>query len=238
MVYVGICDDLMEHRQMLKSVCERYFSERRLKYELVLFQSGEEMLTYTGEQLMLLLLDIEMKGITGIDVMHKLLHSDKIWRILFVSSHDELMIQTFGLKTLGYCSKPIKYEDISRWLDIAIEESDCNKVIRFEDHTLINVDEIIYIESDGHYIRVHTINGNPLFVMDIFEASKLLNHTSVARIHKSYMVNFSYIDQLTTRFVKLQESCNQLPVGRNYKNDVKERYQAYIYEVAKRRSRF
>lgn len=82
MVYVGICDDLIEHRKMLKAVCDRYFAEHRLKYEVVLFQSGEEMLTYSGERLMLLLLDIEMKGITGIDVMRRLLHSDKIWRIL------------------------------------------------------------------------------------------------------------------------------------------------------------
>lgn len=237
MVYVGICDDLIEHRQMLKNVCERYFSERRLKYKIVLFRSGEEMLRYSGERLMLLLLDIEMKGITGIDVMHRLLHSDKIWRILFVSSHDELMIQTFGLKTLGFCSKPIRYEDISRWLDVAIEESDCNKIIRFEDNTLINVDEIIYIESDGHYIRVHTVNENPLFVMDIFEASELLVNTSVARIHKSYMVNLAYIDQLTARYVKLQENYSLLPIGRSYKDDIKQRYQTYIYEIAKRRSK-
>lgn len=237
MVYVGICDDLIEHRRILKTVCERYFSERKLKYKIILFGSGEEMLRYSGEQLMLLFLDIEMKGITGIDVMHRLLHSDKIWRILFVSSHDELMIQTFGLKTLGYCSKPVKYEDICRWLDVAIEESNCNKIVRFEEGTLINVDEIIYIESDGHYIRVHTINENPLFVMDIFEASELLNNTNVARIHKSYMVNLAYIDHITARYVKLQESHSQLPVGRSYKDDIMQRYQTYIYEVAKRRSR-
>lgn len=237
MIYVGICDDVHEHRLILKSICDRYFAEHKLQYQAVMFKSGEEMLSYHGEPLMLLLLDIEMDNMTGIDVMHRLLHSNKIWRILFVSSHSEFMIQTFGLKTLGFCQKPVDYDDVSKWLDIAIEESDCNKVIQFESNVALNVDEIVYIESDGHYIRVHTINDNPLFVMDILVADDLLQNTSVARIHKSYMVNMAYIDRFTSKYVKLQESCITLPIGRLYKNDVKERYQTYIYEMAKRRSR-
>ena len=84
---------------------------------------------------------------------------------------------------------------------------------------------------------MHTVNEHPLFVMDIYEASELLNNTNVARIHKSYMVNLAYIDQLTARYVKLQENYSLLPIGRSYKEDIKQRYQAYIYEVAKRRSK-
>ncbi|MDE6024143.1 MAG: LytTR family DNA-binding domain-containing protein [Lachnospiraceae bacterium] len=234
MIYVGICDDIMEHRESLKAICDKYFASRKIEYRAVMFQSGEEVLAYEEESLMLLFLDIELGGITGIDVMHHMLHSDRIWRILFVSCHDEYMIETFGLKTLGYCSKPAQYKIICKWLDVALEENDCNSIIQFERNSAMHVADIVYIQADSHYIRVHTVSDTYIFVMDICEAEKLLKDTSVVRIHKSYMVNMVYISDLKAKLVKLHENGIELPVGRHYTKDVRLKYKSYLYETVKR----
>lgn len=235
MIYIGICDDIMEHREIIKVICDKYFVDRKIKYKPIMFQSGEDVLAYEADCLMLLFLDIELGGINGIDVMHRLLHSDKIWRILFVSCHDEFMIETFGPKTLGYCEKPVQDKVVCKWLDIALEEYDCNKVIQFDRAVAIAVDDIIYIQADSHYIHVITIGGPKVFVMNICESERLLKNTSVIRIHKSYMVNMAYISTLTAKYAKLHESGIKLPVGRSYTGTVREKYKAYIYGTAKRR---
>ncbi len=235
MIYIGICDDIAEHRELIKVICDQYFIDRKMKYKPIMFQSGEDVLAYEADCLMLLFLDIVLDGINGIDVMHRLIHSERIWRILFVSCHDEFMIETFGPKTLGYCAKPVQYKVVCKWLDIALEEYDCNKVIWFNKTDAVAVDDIIYIQADSHYIHVITVGGTKVFVMDIRESERLLKDTTVIRIHKSYMANMVYISTLTAKFVKLHESGIKLPVGRSYTGAVREKYKAYIYRTAKRR---
>ncbi|MCM1273402.1 MAG: LytTR family DNA-binding domain-containing protein [Clostridium sp.] len=235
MIYIGICDDIAEHRESIKEICDKYFVDRKIKYKPIMFHSGEDVLAYEGDSLMLLFLDIELGGITGIDVMHRMLHSDRIWRILFVSCHDEYMLETFGLKTLGYCPKPVQYKTVYQWLDIAMEEYDCNKVIQFDRNVVIAVDDIIYIQADSHYIHVFTVNKPYVFVMDIRKAEALLEGTSVVRIHRSYMVNMAYISNYTAKLVKLHGEGIQLPIGRSYTGAVREKFKAYLYETAKRR---
>lgn len=105
MITIGICDDEPYWREMLIKSCCVFLNDCGQKYEIVEFSSGEDVLTYDGHEILLLFLDIEMAGISGIDVMDKIRDNSLFWRIVFVSSHDELRWDTLDIKTLTYISK-------------------------------------------------------------------------------------------------------------------------------------
>ncbi|MGN0395457.1 MAG: LytR/AlgR family response regulator transcription factor [Coprococcus sp.] len=240
MIYIGICDDEIKYRKVAESFCARFFSNRNLEFKCILFQSGDEVLAYNGEKLMLLFLDIEMDGTNGIEVMEKLQHNNNIWRIVFISSHERYIIDTFSLKTLGFCTKPLRYENMSKWLTIALQENIENKTVTFEENKktgTIHIEDITYISAEGHYIQVHMQKENELnlFPCEIKSAEKLLMDTGIIRIHKSYMVNLAYVNEVLSTKVILQNKEITLPIGRTYKTIVQQKYNEYILEKVHKR---
>ena len=104
-------------------------------------------------------LDVEMDGITGIELKDEIERTDRVWRIVFVTSHEEVIGQAFGLKTMGFARKPIEAVTAEKWISIAVEEQEANKVFRFtteKGDLYIRENEILYLESEGNYSYVQT----------------------------------------------------------------------------------
>nr|MCR5461198.1 response regulator [Acetatifactor sp.] len=71
MITIGICDDEEAYRDRIKTICSEYLAEREMECQFTMFSSGEEVLAYQGDRMLLLFLDIEMPGIDGLEVMEK-----------------------------------------------------------------------------------------------------------------------------------------------------------------------
>lgn len=115
---IGICDDMKEEAENIKNLCEEFFMKSEWNSSFILFSDGEEVLNYDGERIDLLFLDIEMKEKDGIEVLRELEHSKIVWKVVFVSRHQESVFDAFGIKTLGFEKKPVKYEKIEKWLKV------------------------------------------------------------------------------------------------------------------------
>ncbi|MBP3351164.1 MAG: response regulator [Lachnospiraceae bacterium] len=113
MFFIGICDDEELHRKHVKELCDKYFMEYTQEYKCVEFESGEEFLQFEEHKLHLLFLDIELGGMNGIEMLSHLEEDDNVWRVVFISSHEEMVFDTFGVKTLGFERKPAQYERIA-----------------------------------------------------------------------------------------------------------------------------
>lgn len=117
MISVVICDDDEESRRELKEFCGRYF-EGDTEIELSEYDSGKKFLKEQSKRRVkygetwpeILLLDIEMKEIDGIEVKNKLAGAKTGTRIVFVTSHDELMEEGYGKYVFGFLTKPLQYE--------------------------------------------------------------------------------------------------------------------------------
>lgn len=118
-----------EYISQIRKKCEYYFEKNCIEYNVVEFLSGEEVLEYNGH-IDIIFLDIEMnEGIDGIETMERLLKHDNVWKIVFVTNHDERFKFTYGLKTLGYISKPAEYSDVEKWLNVAVDELIGSKIL-------------------------------------------------------------------------------------------------------------
>lgn len=110
MIYIAICDDDGECRKNLERFCEKFFAGRE-ETTLVSFASGEDFLKDVErriESFDLVLLDIEMNGISGLQVKRYLEKTQDI-QILFVTGYDSYMPQAFGYRVFGFLKKPVQY---------------------------------------------------------------------------------------------------------------------------------
>lgn len=234
MFTIGICDDDERYRTELVGLCDDYIKSNNLECEIIQFSSGEEVLAYEGDKICLLLLDVEMGKIDGIEVMRRLEKSSMVWRIVFVTSHEECVWDSFGLKTLGFAVKPLDYNKLQKWISIAVRENNERVPIEFDTidgHMYKYVDEICYIKASGNYSILYDGNSETLVNGIIKAWQDKLKDTAVHRIHKSYLVNFEYIKKLHSDKVVMQDG-TELNVGRLYREKTNSLYKEFVYELA------
>lgn len=239
-VTIGICDDESFFVEQIKFCCESYLEEIFDDYEFVIMNSGEDVINYHGEVLDILFLDIELGDVNGIEVMKTIMHNPKVWRIVFVSTHEELVWDTFSIKTLGFCKKPVDETEISKYIQCALSElrKDVRIIFKRNDtDTYIRLSDLYYIEGKESYVKVYTKNKDFIATGKIGNWEKKLIDTQIVRIHKSFMVNMEHIRLEGTK-IQISDIGKELPVGRTYKNKVKEEYDQYVWESMRNRSGF
>lgn len=239
MLYIGICDDEKEHREAIKLLCETYFAEYPIEHGFFMFSSGEEILSFNESRLHLLFLDIEMGGISGIDVMDALKNNDNVWRIVFVTSHTEMLSDTIGLKTLAFVQKPVTERVVFRCLETAILENEGNISISFKGlkgSEYFLLDDIIYAVADGHYVRLRT-NSNQVFIGEnLTDCLKKFTNTSMIRVHRSYIVNLAHVKSWEKDVITFYNE-EIVPVGRIFSKQGREQWFEYLKQTAKRRQK-
>ncbi len=240
MFYIGICDDEAIHREYISELCKRYFEENPQDYKIIEFESGEEMLSYPGaemqpgERFHLLFLDVEMSGLNGIEVLRLLEDKEIVWRVVFVTSHEEVALDAFGIKTLGFVKKPLRYEQVCKWLKIAIAECKENVQVAYIDGTqtkYIALEEIYYLEAQGNYTYLHTAKERTFINDNLKYWETKLEKYPFVRIHKSYLINMLQVKEWHGDEVILQNKV-RLSIGRAYAKEARERYLTFVKKQA------
>lgn len=158
------------------------------------------------------LLDIRMPGIDGIETAHHLNAMESPPAIVFTTAYDEYALEAFEARAIGYVLKPVRRERLERALDHAARITGASlKELREEtslsrrrqhvcarvkdDLRLIPIDAISYFNADQKYVCVHHDGGEDL----IDDSLKLLETEfgeEFVRIHRSVLVAVDKVDRL------------------------------------------
>lgn len=243
---IGICDDRREEREYLQALCKEYADNKKEICEYVLFSGGEEVLEYCEDSenpvIDLLFLDIEMNGMSGLELKEAVTKENKIWRIVFVTSHMESVLDAYGIKTIGFVPKPPTYEQIEKKLRIVEDEQKENvtfEIRGYKNEILrIKLSDVAYLKAAGSYTEIYTYDAlqkNESYILSTKKLGDIEKHLSglpIVRVHKSYLVNLEHVSEVGTS-VKLRDIRDEIPIGRSYRETVKFRF----YEYGKRKIR-
>lgn len=231
---IGICDDEQIIRDNITQIVDYWCKTMGIDYQIYLFSDGEQVIN-SQIRMDLLFLDIEMNRSDGISTMHKLASSDAVWRIVFVSSHDELIMNIFGVKTLAFVRKPFNQQDIIKWLSVVQQELGSDFIIELEekDAPLLRASDVVYIESCGNYTNVATREQTYMTRRTMQKWEGVLKNGDFLRIHKSYIVNMDYIAQIGND-LELKNGMT-LTIGRSYKKSSLEDYNNYVLKKMRNR---
>lgn len=165
----------------------------------------------------LVFLDIQMPQMSGIEVIQNL-NPVELPLIIFVTAYDQYAIKAFEINAIDYLLKPFDEERFTISYERALERinkgnkeellnllSDIKKEKKYMERILvsfkgkyffINTDDIIYFSSDEKYVELHTLNANYLIRETISGLQEKLNPDKYTRIHRSYIVNVSQIQEM------------------------------------------
>lgn len=174
------------------------------------------------EELMpdLVFLDIEMAGMTGIDLLRSF--SNPTFRVIFVTAFDAYAVEAFRLSVIDYLLKPVEGEDIVKAIkkiktDIYKNENTISAQLQQLEKLLlqnkitgeprigigmadkivfVNITDILYCKATGSYTSVYLCDGKKMVASKLLgEFESQLKYYKFFRIHHSFLINLSRIKE-------------------------------------------
>lgn len=236
MVRIGICDDQPQAIENLKKLLDEYFPSRKIEATVSRFGGADALLQtmQSGVHFDILLLDIIMPFLNGIELAREVRKLDPHCPILFISSSREYGVDAFGVKAVNYIVKPVKKEQLFETLDTIIESQqqlDNDKlVLRTGGQTLtLRHADILFAETNKHNLIIHLKNAdNIVLYKSMREFEQLLEeYDRFVRCHSAYLVNMQHIVSASaSEFVLFPNTI--IPISRTYQTNVKQKYFEYI----------
>jgi DNA-binding LytR/AlgR family response regulator len=184
-----------------------------------------------SEQIDLLFLDIEMPGMTGIELTKKL--GNKKPLIIFTTAKPDYAVEAFELNVVDYIVKPVTTARFLQAVEKAKEAFDSNKqevkieaqeFVFVKDNGVlkkINVDDILYLEAMGDYVKVHTLQKFHVLHSTLKSIEEKLPLNKFLRIHRSYIVSLQKIDFIQDGVISIGKA--SIPVAETYKSSLNKR---------------
>lgn len=177
-----------------------------------------------------LFLDIDMAGISGLELRAKLMH---ITACIFITAYPDYAVESFEKEALDFLVKPLKADRFEKAmvrlqdfltvrkkaaiLDVALGG---DTIFIKEGHNKIKIQlhEVLYLEALKDYTRIVTEAKKYCVLSSLGNLLKENSFQSFVRIHRSYAVQMKYVSKVNTSSVMV--STIELPVGRSYKEVV------------------
>ena len=210
MINIGICDDELHYRENIKDILENILSTYSINYNIYEFSSGEELLSNYPKDLDILIMDIQMKIVNGMDTAKKIREFDQNLEIIFMTSFSEFMQEGYEVKAYRYLLKPISEKNLSRNILPCINEIMKKKNIYLTINVKnyidrIKIDSITYIETDRPNLLIYTNDNQYATKMNISKMEKILSEYGFFRCHNSYIINLKLVESMNSNTVKIDK---------------------------------
>ena len=233
---IAICDDDWHMQQTLRLFIDQTYQDLDMLVDG--FTSGEALLAAVQKQsqpYQLILLDIEMRGIDGIETAKRLRKLLPDCYIIFITSHDEFALTGYEVAAFRYLVKPVQPEKLTEAISAVRAELSHHITLHVEDgpvEALLRVKDIYYIEAQDKRVRVVLIDTAFSDRRGIDEIERALAGEDFFRVHRSYLINFRYVARLDKNEILLV-SGEQIPLSRLRKKAFKNAFQTYVSRTAR-----
>ena len=234
MIRIAVCDDNHKECFDLEEMLRETAKEKSWKIKTHGYSNGKELyeaITNEGMSFDIILLDIEMGDMDGIDFSRKLRKQlrDKLTKIIFISWEKKYAMDLFSLRAHDFLAKPIDKKKLSDSLFDAVEMLEIsNKEINYfyykigYDSFQIDTREILYFSIGEKKVIMKTRSkGEIKFSGKIREVYEKLKECGFFFSHKSYLVNYRNIESMRNTGI-IMVNGEKIPVSRAHKSEINE----------------
>ena len=208
MIRVAIVEDEAEIREQLMGYVQRYTRQYGTTFEVKTFADGLEILEDYRPAYDLILLDIEMKHLDGMETARRIRELDPEVMLVFITNMAQYAIKGYAVGALDYVLKPVPYFAFSQQLQ-KVEE----QLRRRTRHYLavpvegglrrLDTSRIYYIESEGHRVHFYTEEGDFAAPGALKALEEKLADRPFARCNSGYLVNLAQVQAVQQNTVEV-----------------------------------
>lgn len=196
-----------------------------------------------------MLLDIRMPELTGLELLARLQHYDRpLPSVVFVTAYPEYALDAFDRRAVDYVVKPFSEDRMNRAIDVACRRTAGERAARLMEllphlkstalpHSpkvgiksngrivFVDPSEIAVVEAEGNYVLLQRSTGSDLLRESITTVAEKLEPCGFVRIHRSVLVNTSFVQDIrpcsTGDYQLRLKGGREYTVTRTYKKNLK-----------------
>ena len=200
---IAICDDEIAIREQIKELIEKTGVCPEL------YETGDSLLA-AGKQFDIVFLDIQMEGTDGIETAKKLRKRDEDTILIFITAIREYVFEAFDVAAFHYLLKPVeedKFREVFRRAERELEKRKKQQretvFVKTRNRSFtLEKDSILYIESRGKKVEIHTTGGTVEAYASMNEMEGQLG-CGFFRCHRGYLVNMAYVAEYDSGSITL-----------------------------------
>lgn len=231
---IAVCDDDTTELEQISLYLRELEQQTSDNFEIFYFSSGEELLTNFPEGLQLLLLDIQMDGMTGIETARILRRTHERLPIIFVTSNVQFALEGYEVHAFAFLRKPVLYSAFRRHMTEAFALLDAQRgsFVTFplgSGAVTVDCKELVYVEVMRHMSTLVLCDHTQNLPIPLQEIEDRLFRMGFFRCHKSFLVNMQYIRRIGVDEVELTNG-RKIPLSKYRHRELMEKYAAYVGE--------
>lgn len=188
----------------------------------------EGMAFLEKEQVDIVFLDIEMPGMTGLEMIEQM---DAHPEVILITSNESYAIKAFEYSVTDYLVKPVEFERFKAATDKAIENLQVHEFNRMSGDSFyiktgskikkLNLQDIHFIEALADYVIINTEQKKYIVHSTMKALEKRLPEKMFCRVHRSYIISLKHID--TIEETGIITMTKKIPISLSYKPDFMKR---------------
>ena len=217
---IALVDDDRNDRSQLNQYIQDYFTENGEACEIQEFENAAAFLADYAFTFDLVVMDIDMPGLSGIEAAKQLREKDPHVTLMFVTNMPQYALEGYAVEAVDYLLKPLHYPDfrlkmqkarryIARNADLPLVLTTPEGVFR------CNVSDVRYVESRLHYLYYHTADKTIKVRGKLSEVADTLQPYHFARPGESYLVNLHHLRAIEGNEILV--GMDRLPLSRRRK---------------------
>ncbi len=221
---IAVCDDEDEQRRYLSEIISDWARENCHGLRLRQYPDAKAFFFDYEEQkdFDILLLDVEMPGMSGTELAKTVRKENTAVQIIFVTGYYEYFSDGFDVSALHYLIKPVDGDKLCPVLEKAVQNLAGRQrsvlVSTQEGKIKIPLADILYVEAEKAYVNVHTVQGSRRTRMTFGKFAEQLDDTFF-RVHRSYIAGLKHISKITRAEI-IMTNGDVIPVSRGLYNEV------------------
>lgn len=232
MIQIAVCDD---EKKILNEICGKIqtaFKGLNCQIDITKTSSPFELLEHLKNNAVdVLFLDIDMPSLSGMDIAQFLMDNEIKTLLIFVTSHDALVYQSFKYHPFGFIRKSHFDEEIGTVVKgLVVELQKKSEYFTFktnEGFFKVLFSDILYFESESNYINLHCTDKQYRFRSTITSLEQELISKGFIRTHKGFLVNQQHIFAIKGDDIELSDK-KLLPIGRTNRDSIKKTILRYM----------
>ncbi len=237
-------DDDRDCREHLRAEIAEYASVNGLEYQLQEYESAIVYLNSDHDSFDMLILDIDMPGMSGMELAEKIRETDKEVVIVFCTNLQQFALNGYSVGAMGFMVKPVTSYTLNLNMDRALMAVKMNQSRKNDDtetkfvlkdgtvSRLVNPSDIDYVEVRQHYLLYNIkdkATGDTMVIKNrgtMQEAVEGLSDYGFLRCSSSFLVNIKSITAVSRMNVFLGDEV--LPIGRTFKDSFMDAFSRYL----------
>ena len=217
MITIAICDDEKQTADQIRKMVSGFLRKKNMEASVVCFSGGEDLLKYE-KSIDILFLDIQMKGMDGMETAKKLRSRNFRGFLIFITVLREMVFQSFEVQAYDYLVKPVeekKFVGTMERLLVSMNNAGEEKLLvqKGYERSIVPFADIICAEIIDRKVYLHLASSEVVDFYDRIENLEERLDSRFFRCHRSYLINMQYLKSYKNG-VAYMEGGKEIPISR------------------------